>query len=462
MSSELINALETIQKEKNIPKEEILKVIENSLVSAYKKHVGKNVNVEAKVDPESGAMAACVVKKVVEKVENPMLEITPQDARKYLKGAKAGDEVRIELDTDDFARIAAQTAKQVIVQKIKESERDSLYEEMKDKIGEMINGSIYKIANKNIIVDLGRTEAILPVSEQVSKEVFTVGQHIRALIIKAEKNTKGPNIVLSRTHPDLVKVLFELEVPEIYEKVVEIVNIVREPGLRTKIAVVSHNPKVDPVGACVGVKGARIRPIIDELRGEKIDLVAYSDDPIKYITAALSPAKPLSVSIINLEEKQAEVIIADDMLSLAIGKAGHNVRLAARLTGWHIDVKSEEQKKQEKENSAAQVSSALEKLEGISDKVITLLTQAGFTDINKLAELNPEDLTTLPGIGEKTAEKIIEAAKAALEKESEIASQDMSSQDDDQTGNEVETENEAGQEENEEEFSGGQEEATKE
>ncbi len=414
MSSELINALETIQKEKKISKEEILHVIENALVSAYKKHVGKAVNVEAKVNPETGAMSAYVIKKVVEEVNNPLLEVSIQDAKKYSKAVKIDEEIKIPLDTDDFSRIAAQTAKQVIVQKIRESERDSLYEEMKAKIGEMINGSIYKISNRNIIVDLGKTEAILPVSEQVPKESFSVGQHIRALIIKAEKNTKGPNIVLSRTHPDLVKVLFELEVPEIYEKVVDIVNIVREPGLRTKISVISHNSKVDPVGACVGVKGARIKPIIDELRGERIDLIPFSNDPIKYITSALSPAKVLTVAIISEEEKKAEVIVANDMLSLAIGKSGHNVRLAARLTGWHIDVKSEEQKKQEMEQKIATKTSALEQLKGISDKTIDLLVQAGFTNISKIAELKPEDLTTLPGIGEKTAEKIIEAAKQAI------------------------------------------------
>ena len=414
MSSELINALETIQKEKKISKEEILHVIENALVSAYKKHVGKAVNVEAKVNPETGAMSACVIKKVVEEVNNPLLEVSIQDAKKVSKAAKLDEEIKIPLDTDDFSRIAAQTAKQVIVQKIRESERDSLYEEMKAKIGEMINGSIYKISNRNIIVDLGKTEAILPVSEQVPKENFSVGQHIRALIIKAEKNTKGPNIVLSRTHPDLVKVLFELEVPEMYEKVVDIVNIVREPGLRTKISVISHNSKVDPVGACVGVKGARIKPIIDELRGERIDLIPFSNDPVKYITSALSPAKVLTVAVISEEEKKAEVIVSNDMLSLAIGKSGHNVRLAARLTGWHIDVKSEEQKKQEVEQKIATKTSALEQLKGISDKTIDLLVQAGFTNINKIAELKPEDLTTLPGIGEKTAEKIIEAAKEAI------------------------------------------------
>ncbi|MBO7431830.1 MAG: transcription termination/antitermination protein NusA [Elusimicrobia bacterium] len=416
MSSELLNALETIQKEKKIPKEEILRVIENALVSAYKKHVGKNVNVEAKVDSETGAMSACVIKKVVENVVNPLLEISLQDAKKYSKSAKVGEDVKIQLDTDDFSRIAAQTAKQVIVQKIRESERDSLYEEMKGKIGEMVNGSIYKIANKNIIVDLGRSEAILPVSEQVYKEKFAVGQHIRALIIKAEKNVKGPNTVLSRAHPDLVKVLFELEVPEIYEKIVNIVSIVREPGVRTKIAVTSNNPKVDPVGACVGVKGARIKPIIDELRGERIDLIPYSSDPVKYITAAISPAKVISVTIVSDTEKKAEVIVADDQLSLAIGKSGHNVRLAARLTGWHIDVKSEQQKKQELEQKVVEQTSALEQLKekGVSDKIIDLLVQAGISNIQKLSELKVDDLTTLPGIGPKTAEKIIEAAKESI------------------------------------------------
>lgn len=417
MASELIKALETIQKEKNIPKEEIIHAIENALVSAYKKHVGKNVNVEAIVDVETGEKKAWVVKKIVENVKNPLLEINLKEAKKYSSTVKLDEDIKIPLDTDNFSRIAAQTAKQVIIQKIRESERDSLYEEMKGKIGEIVNGSIYKIANKNIIVDLGKTEAILPVSEQVDKETFSVGQHIRALIIKAEKNTKGPNIVLSRTSPELVKVLFELEVPEIYEKVVDIVNVVREPGLRTKIAVISHNLKVDPVGACVGVKGARIKPIIDELRGERIDLIPFSNDPIKYITSALSPAKVLTVTVISDEDKKAEVIVTNDMLSLAIGKVGHNVRLAAKLTGWHIDVKSEEQKRQETVQKIADKTSSLGRLKGISDKAIQLLVQAGLTNIEKLATLKIGDLTTLPGIGEKTAEKIIAAAKEALNKE---------------------------------------------
>ncbi|GHT07320.1 transcription termination/antitermination protein NusA [Endomicrobiia bacterium] len=413
---ELLIALEQIEKDKKIKKEDILVVIENALVSAYKKHVGKNVNVEAKVNPELGEMTASVVKVVVKDVVNPLLEICVQDAKKFDQSAEIGTEVRIPLDTRDFSRIAAQTAKQVIVQKIRESERDSLFDEMKEKIGQIANGAIYRIINRNLIVDLGKTEAILPSSEQVFKEKFSVGQYIKAVIIKVEKSVKGSGVVLSRTSIELVKRLFELEVPEIYEKIVEIVNVVREPGVRTKITVLSHNPKVDPVGACVGVKGARVKPIIDELRGERIDLVSYSVDPAKYIASAMSPAKIVSVTTISEEEKKAEVLVTDDMLFLAIGKNGHNVRLAAKLTGWHIDVKSEGQKKQEGNERIEKQAEVFEKLEGFSERIIKMLVKAGITDVEKLSLLTTEYLITLPGIGHKTAEKIIEVAKNSIRK----------------------------------------------
>jgi N utilization substance protein A len=412
--TELLMALEQIQKDKKVKKEDILAVIENALVSAYKKHVGKNVNVEASVDPQTGKMTANVIKVVVKDVENPLLEISLQDAKKLIGVTEIGADVKIPLDTQDFSRIAAQTAKQVIVQKIRESEKEFLFDEMKKKIGQIINGIIYKTLNKNLIVDLGKTEAILPSSEQVLKEKFNVGQHIKSIVLKVDKNIRGSGIVLSRASVELVRRLFELEVPEIYEKVVEIVNIVRDPGIRTKVSVISHNPKVDPIGACVGVKGARVKPIIDELRGEKIDLLLFSNDPIKYISASLSPAKVTSVTIVSNDNKQADVIVSDDMLSLAIGKNGHNVRLAAKLTGWHIDLKSESQKKQKSQTKVESKIQTLEKLEGLSGRVIEVLVNAGFTDIEKLAYFSVDDLTTLPGIGHKTAEKIIEAAKRTL------------------------------------------------
>lgn len=409
--SELVLALEQIEKDKGIKKEDILKVIENALVSAYKKHVGKNVNVEATVDPETGEMSARAVKKVVAEVKSPLVEIGLDEAKKLFPLIKIDDDYKIPLDTQDFARIAAQTAKQVIVQKIRESERETLLEELQKKVGQMVSGVVWRFANRNLIVDIGKTEAILPISEQVFKERFNLGQHLRAVIVKVEKSSRGPSVILSRAHPDMVKRLFEVEVPEIYEKVVEIVNIVREAGMRTKVAVVSHNPKVDPVGACVGVKGARVKPIIEELQGERIDLIPYTPDISKYISSALSPAKVLGVSIISAEEKKAEILVGDDMLSLAIGKNGHNVRLAAKLTGWHIDVKSESQKKQQSSEKSAEATESLVRLEGIGPKTAEVLKKAGLTQIDKLAEMKVDDLTSYQGIGEKTAEKIIESAK---------------------------------------------------
>ncbi|MDR1720873.1 MAG: transcription termination factor NusA [Endomicrobium sp.] len=344
---EILMALEQIEKDKKLKKEDILMTIEGAIVSAYRKHVGKNANVEAKINLDSGEVTASIIKVVVENVVNPLLEISVQDAKKIEQNSYVGYEVRIPLDPQDFARIAAQTARQIIVQKIRESERDLLFAEMKEKVGQIVSGVIYRVTNGNIIVDLGKTEAMLPMSEQVIKEKFSIGQHIRAVIMKVEKNAKGPRVILSRANAEFVKRLFEIEVPEIYEKVVEIVSIVREPGIRTKISVLSNNPRVDPVGACVGVKGARVKPIIDELRGEKIDLISYSLDPLKYIASAVSPAKVVSVVTISEKDKKAEVLIANDMLSLAIGRSGHNVRLAAKLTGWYVEIKSEEEKKEE-------------------------------------------------------------------------------------------------------------------
>ncbi|MDR1952050.1 MAG: transcription termination factor NusA [Elusimicrobiota bacterium] len=412
---ELLSALEQLEKDKNIKKEDIVSIIENALVSAYKKHVGKNVNVVAKVDLETGEMTTQALKTVVKdgELENSLLQISLSEAQKIDHLVKEGDTVKILLNTQDFARIAAQTAKNVIVQRIREAERNSLYEEMKDKVGQIISGDIYRFANKSIVIDLGRSEAILPITEQIPKEKFNIGQRIKAVIVSVKKNiNKAPSTILSRKSPELIKKLFELEVPEVYEKIVEIKDVVRDPGMRAKVAVISNNQKVDPVGACVGVKGARIRPIIDELGGnERIDLIAYSDNIVKYITNAITPAKVLAVNLISESEKKAEVLVEDDMLSLAIGKNGHNVRLAAKLTGWHIDVHSESQKKQENELKVERQTAALEKLKGLGDKTILILVQAGFTDIEKLKTLTVDDLTTLPGIGQKTAEKIIEAAK---------------------------------------------------
>jgi len=412
--NELLDALQRIEQESNIKKEDIIAVIESSLVSAYKKHVGKNVNVEAKVDTETSRLSANVIKTVVAIVNNSMLEIDLAEAKKISPNAKEGDEIRIPLDTEDFSRIAAQTAKQVIVQKIREAERDKLFEEYTKKTGQLVSGVVWRFANRSIVVDLNKIEAILPISEQVPRERFTIGNHIRALVVRVDKTPRGPVVVLSRSHSDMVKRLFEVEVPEIYEKLVDVVNIVREPGLRSKVVVVSNNSKVDPVGACVGVKGARVKPIIDELHGERIDLVPFSTDPIKFIASALSPAKVLSVNIISPENKSAEVIVSDDMLSLAIGKNGHNVRLAAKLTGWHIDIKSEGQRRAESLQRIATSAQELTSIEGIGPKTAEILIKAGYANIEKLANSSVDELTAFQGIGAKTAEKIINSAKKQL------------------------------------------------
>lgn len=409
---ELLPIIEQIERDKGIKKEDILHMIEQALVSAYRKHAGMQVNVEAVVDADAGQIRAYVVKTLVETVTNPATEITAEDAKRFRNGVLTETELRIPVDAEEFARIAAQTAKQVLIQKFRETERESLYTEYKPKEGQLVNGQVLRFANRNVVVDLGRAEAILPPREQVRRERWMIGDRVRAVILKVEKGPRGPEVILSRAASDFVKKLFEQEVPEIYEKTVEVVEVVREPGLRSKVVVRSNNPKVDPIGACVGVKGSRVRPIINELQGERIDLVGWTNESAAYIANALSPAKPLSVHVISHEEKRAEVLVADDQLALAIGKGGQNVRLAAKLTGWQIDVRSESQKKEAAAAVFATHVSDLSQLEGVGEKTAEVLQKGGWGDIDRLAQATVEDLTTLTGIGEKTAEKIIESAKA--------------------------------------------------
>jgi N utilization substance protein A len=420
--SELIPVLEQIERDKGIKKDDILRMIEQAVVSAYKKHSGKMVNLEAKINPETAEVKAFIIKKVVAQVTNDNMEIDEEKANTIKAGAKLDDEIRIPVITEDFSRIAAQTAKQVIIQKIRETERQSLLDEFQTKEGILVGGTVHRFVEHNIIVDLGKAEGILPVREQVRRERFSIGERLKILILKVEKGTRGPKILLSRSHPMLVQRLFEQEVPEVYEKMVEVVEVVREPGFRCKVAVKSSNPKVDPVGACVGVKGSRVRPIIDELRGERIDLIAWSPDASKYIAASLSPAKVINVNIVNESDKHAEIVVSDDMLSLAIGKSGQNARLAARLTGWHIDIKSETQRKEAAQERAAASAEALSHMEGVGPKTADILIKGGYGSLDKLAHSKPEDLTGLRGVGEKTAEKIIKAAKIALKSKAKPAS----------------------------------------
>lgn len=411
MEQELLSVLEQIEREKGIKKEELLKMIETALISAFRKHSGKTQDVEAKVDIDTGLIKAWIIKKVVEKVENSAHEISFSQAKEIKSNVKLGSDIKIKIETDDFGRIAAQTAKQVIIQRIRETERENLYNEMKQKEKMVLNGSVQRFVNNNVIVDLGKIEAILPFREQVKSETYRIGERLKVYIVSATKTSKGPQVLVSRTHPELIKRLFELEVPEVYDKTVEIKNIVRDPGVRAKVAVFSHNSRVDPVGACVGVKGSRIRAIIDELRGERIDMINWSDDTIVYIGNSLSPAKVLKV-IADNKDKKAEVIIANDQLSLAIGKSGQNVRLAARLTGWHVDIKSEAQKKEAVTLGLKEISS----LSGIGEKTAKTLFGGGFHSVRSIVAVPSSALTILQGIGPKMAEKIHKAAKEALKK----------------------------------------------
>lgn len=413
--SELMTALEQIEREKGIRKEEILLMIEGAMVSSLRKHVGKNAVIEARVDPLTGDFHAHVVKKVVEQIADPELEITLAQARRSSPKAGIGDEVRLPAPAADFARIAAQTAKQVLVQKIREVERDSLYEEFKPKEGEIVTGAVHRFMERNVIVDLGKAEAVLPLREQIRRERYVVGQTVRAVILKVDKAQRGPQVVLSRASPTFLRRLFELDVPEIADRTIEIVEAVRDPGFRAKVVVKSNDARVDAVGSCVGLRGSRIRGIMNEMSGERIDLIPYSPDLETFLANTLLPAKVSSVRIIDKVGRRAEIIVGNEQLSLAIGKEGQNIRLACQLTGWSLEVKSEAQKTEESHAVAPVKAGSLAGLEGLGPKTAEILVKAGLSDVRVLAAKTPEDLTGLQGIGEKTAAKIVAAAKKYLE-----------------------------------------------
>ncbi|MCT4585484.1 MAG: transcription termination factor NusA [Peptostreptococcaceae bacterium] len=343
MNAEFMMALEEIEKEKGVSKESILETIDAALVSAYKKNFGSSQNVRIDINRETGEVKVFSQRLVSEDVYDNFLEISLEDARaEYGPNYEYGDVIEIEVTPKDFGRIAAQNAKQVVVQRIRESEREVIFEEFSNRESEIAIGTIARMTKGGVYVSLGKTEGLIGLSEQIPNEHYELGQRIKAYIMEVKKTTKGPQILLSRSHPGFVKRLFELEVPEIYDGVVLIKSISREAGSRTKIAVHSMDENVDSVGACVGHKGDRVSRIVEAINGEKIDIIKYNDDPKEYIASALSPSKVVSVEI-DEEEKSAKVVVPDYQLSLAIGKEGQNARLAAKLTGWKIDIKSESQ-----------------------------------------------------------------------------------------------------------------------
>ena len=383
MNDELLAVLEHLEREKGIKREILISAVEQALISAARKDLGDEAgDIQVKVNPETGEIQVTSDGKPV--------------------------------TSDKFGRIAAQTAKQVIIQKIREAERDVIYGEFQKKVATLTNGSVHRFEKGNIIVDLGKTEAILPKSEQSPKESYRQGERIRAFILDVKKTTKGPHIVLSRTNPELVKRMFELEVPEIYEGIVQIKSVAREAGDRTKIAVYSKDEKIDCVGACVGMRRSRVKNIVRELSGEKIDIIRWNDLPKEFISGDLSPAKVLDMEI-DTEKKKAEVLVEDDQLSLAIGKRGQNVRLACKLTGWDIDIKSTKETKEKK--AKKEKKSKLTGLSGIGKKGQAALLEAGFKTLEDIAKAKVSELTKVKGIGKKKAEKIIAQAKE-LSKES--------------------------------------------
>jgi len=397
MNGELLAVLDHIEREKGIKKEILISAVESAIVSAARKMLGYNAlspDVSVKLDPQTGDI-------------------------KVFQGDK-------KIESEEFGRIAAQTAKQIIIQKIREAERDVIFNDYNARVGTVISGSVHRFEKGNIVVDLGRTEAVLPKKEQISKETYKQGERVRAYVLDVKKTGRGPQIILSRTHPGLVKRMFELEVPEIIDGIVEIKAIAREAGDRTKIAVWSKDAKVDCLGACVGMRGSRVKEIVRELHGEKIDIVKWNEDPAEFIAASLSPAEISKIKI-DKENKKVEVIVEEDQLSLAIGKKGQNVRLAVKLTGWDIDIKPKkpledlnilDAKKDEAEVvQAADVKEegpSVQQLPRIGPKTFEILIKSGFDTVEKISVATVEQLTGIKGIGKKTAENIIDAAKNLL------------------------------------------------
>jgi N utilization substance protein A len=418
MASLLNQTIEQISREKHIDPSVIVAAIEDAMVVAARKYYKTEEDLRGRYNPETGHVDVFAVRQVVEQVTDSLKEMSLDEARKKDPTVQVGGELLMAKPTEMLGRIAAQTAKQVILQKVREAERDTIFNEFNGRVGELVNCIVKRIEGPEVIVELGRTEARMPRREQSRAETYNVGDRLRVVIRAVERAGRGPQVVVSRADPILVQRLFEMEVPEIYDATVRIRAAAREAGERTKIAVESRDKEVDPVGACVGMKGMRVQSIIRELRGEKIDIIPFSEDIVTFALKALSPAKVSRVQIIDPEEKRLEVIVEDTQLSLAIGKKGQNVRLASKLIGWNIDIKSEEEKRREIELQMTALTTPvtpLEELAGVGPKTIERLQEHGISAIERLADMTPEQLMEIPGIGEKMVEKIRAAVATYFE-----------------------------------------------
>ena len=411
MHPELSRVIEQVSKEKGIDRVIVVTAVEAAMLSAARKMVAPTTHLEAKYNPDIGEVELFKILTVVENINDPEAEITLADARTNLDPeAQLGDELLEKLD-QRYGRIAAQAAKQNLIQRLRDAERDIIFNEFKDRKGELTHsGIVQRFEKKNIIVNLGRTDAILPEKEQIPRERYRQGDRIRAFILEVEMSSKGPQIVLSRTHPGFLIKLFEQEVPEVYEGIVEIKGAAREPGGRAKIAVVSNDPDVDPVGACVGMKGTRVQAVVQELRGEKIDIVHWTPDPAEFVCRALAPAKVTKI-IMDEDERAMEVIVPDDQLSLAIGRKGQNVRLASRLTSFKLDVRSESEAEDEARRSRASLTS----VPGIGDVTAELLYQNGFKSPEEVAQADEQSLLDVEGLGPDKVGSILKAVREYVE-----------------------------------------------
>jgi N utilization substance protein A len=418
MASALYQSIEILGREKGIDPEIVVSAVEDAIALATRKYYKTVENMRGEMDRETGEIRAYVYKTVVETpelIEDPDNQLALEAARELAPEVEIGGELRFYKDTTPLGRIAAQMAKQVIFQKVREAERDTVFNEYAHRAGEILTATVKRLEPMDVIFDLGKTEARMPKREQSRLEQFAVGERVRVVLLRVDRAAKGPQVIVSRGAPALVQSLFQSEVPEIYDGTVTIRAIAREAGERSKIAVMSRDKDVDPVGACVGMKGMRVQSIIRELRGEKIDIIEYSDEITTFAEKALQPAKVARVSITDLAEKQLEVIVDDTQLSLAIGKKGQNVRLAAKLLQWKIDIKSEEEKRQEVEQQMQAMgggpSTPIEQVTELGDSVMEKLIAAGITTVESLADMTAEELSEIPGIGEKTVEKIAVAVR---------------------------------------------------
>ncbi len=441
MNNPLQQTIEAVAKEKGIEPDVIITAIEDAVLTASRKYYKSDENLRTKFNSETGQVELFAVRQIVEDVSDPVTEISLEEAQElYGEDAEVDMEIEFPKPTDVLGRIAAQTAKQVIFQKVREAERDNVYAEYSDRLGEVVSGTVKRFENGDIFVEAGRVEAMLPRREQSRAENYTTGDRVRAVIREVNKNTKGPQLILSRTDPVLLIKLFEQEVPEIYDGTVAIRGAVREAGDRAKVAVYSRERDVDPVGACVGMKGTRVQAIIRELRGEKIDIVEWSEDAALFVTNAISPARVQRVTVVDPLEKVVEVIVEDRQLSLAIGKKGQNVRLAAKLTGWKIDIKSEEEKRREVEaqfDGLAAGEPATLTLPGLDEDQVRRLSEAGLDTADRLLAATTDQLVAVAGIDPEAAEALQAAVReqvAAAERATEESAQPAEAADEQTTG----------------------------